>query len=145
MKKILISSLLFAPLFVFAQISGTVTTQKDTSLATTTVSCVQTALEKRENALISGHDSYNTAVKTALTKRLENLKTAWALPERKDRAEKRQSAYKTFKSDMQTANLAMKTARNTAWRTYETDAKACGVKGGTGESPAIVGGANITL
>ena len=29
--------------------------------------------------------------------------------------------------------------------TAETEAKACGVKGGTGEVPSLVGGANITL
>ena len=151
MKKTLITLALLTPMFAFAQTSGTSSTTaprmmpKDQTLSTTTVACVQASLDKRENALIAGHDAYNTSVKAALAKRLEGLKTAWAQPTRLARTEGRQSTYKTFKSEMQTANTAMKTVRNGAWKTFETEAKACGVKGGTGETPSIVGGANITL
>lgn len=146
MKKALIVTSLLAPAFVFAQSTGTSTpVTTGTGLASTTVTCVQTALDKRENAIIGGHDAYNTAVKTALTKRLESLKTAWAQTDRKSRNEKKNEAYKTFKSDVQTANTALRVIRNGAWKTFETEAKACGVKGGTGETPSMVGGANITL
>lgn len=148
MKKTFATLILLTPLLAFAQ-SGTSTSTKpvlkDQTIASTTVACVQTALEKRENALIAAHDSQNTAVKTALTKRMTTLKDAWAQPDRASRVAKRQEAYKVFRTEVQTANTAMKTARNTAWKTYETEAKACGIKGGTGEAPSFISLPNSSL
>ncbi len=128
MKKTLLTVLLIAgPALTFAQTGTTVAST--TSATTTLPSCVSLALEKRENALISGHDTFNTAIKNALTNRLTNLKAAWAQVDKKVRLEKRQLSYKTFRTESQAAHNNMKLVRTNAWKGFDTDMKACGLKG----------------
>lgn len=144
-KKLLslaVTTAIFAPLATFAQ--ATSTTATTTQATSTQVTCMQTALEKRENALISAHDTYAAAVKTALTNRLAGLKASWANLEKKDRVTKREATYKAFRTEIQAANSTLRNAKNTSWKTFQADAKACGVKG-TGENPSIIGTANISL
>lgn len=137
--KIILASLLLAPIATFAQTGGTATTTgtgvNATSSATSTqVICIGNALDKRENALITGHDVYAASIKTALQNRLIGLKAAWASPDRKSRQEKKNATYKAFRNEAQAAHTAMKTVRLNAWKTFDTDMKACGVRG-HGETP----------
>jgi hypothetical protein len=134
-KTILGIALLTAPAFAFAQSSGTATTTQATTTATSTqVICIQNALEKRENALIAGHDAFASAIKTALTNRLTGLKDAWAQTDRSVRQTKRQAAYKAFRTESQSANSTMRSVRVGAWKTFDTEMRACGVRG-HGETP----------
>jgi hypothetical protein len=126
---------------VFAQ---TATTTDPGTATSTQVTCIQNALDKRENALITAHDTYSAAVKAALTNRLTALKVAVAQTDKKIKVDKRQLAYKAFRTEVQTANTALRNSKNTTWKNYQSDAKACGVKA-TGESPSLVSGANISL
>ena len=147
MKKILIALALLTPVFAFANSNETATNTKikeNSNLGTTTLTCVQVALEKRENALINGHDSFNTAIKSALTKRLSGLKDAWSQADRLSRVTKRQAAYKTFKIESQAAHNALRTVRNIAWKNFEAEAKACGING-SGESPSLISIPNSSL
>jgi hypothetical protein len=150
MKKILLTTLLLAPVAAFAQTSTTtststpVVTGTTTPATTTQVICIQNSLDKRENALIAGHDVFNTAIKTALQKRLSGLKEAYAQTDKKTRQEKRQLVWKTFKTDTQAAHTAVKTVRQGAWKTFDTDMKACGVRG-HGEAPHTVAMPAISL
>lgn len=143
MKKILLATLLLAPIAAFAQTSTStatttpVVTGTTTPATTTQVMCIQNALEKRENALITGHDAFNTAIKTALQNRLANLKDAWAQTDKKIKQTKKTAAWKTFRNETQAAHTGMKTARQGAWRTFDADMKACGVRG-HGEAPHTV-------
>ncbi len=144
-KKILslaIAGAIFAPIATFAQETSTIATT--TSATSTQITCMQNSLEKRENALISAHDTYGVAVKTALTNRLAGLKSSWTMIEKKDRVAKREATYKAFRTEMQAANTALRNVKNTAWKTFQADSKACGVKG-TGENPSIISTANISL
>lgn len=143
MKKVLLATLLLAPVMAFAQ-TGTstatttpVVTGTTTPATTTQVICIQNALEKRENALITGHDAFNSAVKTALQNRLTGLKAAYAMTDKKARQEKRNSTHKAFKTESQTAHTAMKTVRQGAWKAFDTDMRACGLRG-HGEAPHTV-------
>jgi predicted outer membrane protein len=142
MKKLLVGSLLLVPYFVNAQ-SATGTTATTTPPRVDS-NCASTAVEKRENALITAHDAFNTAVKTALTNRMTALKDAWSQTDKKVRQEKRQAGYKAFRTEIQAANSAMKTARNSAWKSFDTDMKACGVKG-HGEIPQTINTQALTL
>lgn len=147
MKKTLITLSVFAPALAFAQATTTAatTTAATSTTATNTVTiCMPAAIEKRENALIAAHDAYAAAVKTALTARMTGLKDAWSQTDRKVRIEKRNAAYKAFRTGMQTANNTLRTAKNASWKTFETDARACGVKG-TGESPNYTLSPNVSL
>ena len=142
MKKIFIATLLLVPGLAFAQ-SGEATATT-TAATTTAPTCVNLALEKREASLITGHDAFNTAIKAALTNRLNGLKDAWAQTDKKVRQTKRLAAYKAFKTETQTANAGMKTARLNAWKSFETDMKACGIKG-HGETPQIISAPTTSL
>jgi len=142
MKKTLIALAFCAPSILFAQTTGTTT--PSTTGTSTQVICIQTALEKRENALIAGHDVFNTAVKTALTNRLTSLKEAWAQTDKTARQTKRLASYKAFRTETQTAHNGMRTIRVGAWKTFETDMKACGVRG-HGEVPNTVVSPTYTL
>lgn len=146
MKKTIIAlAIISAPALSFAQTSGTATTTVATTTATTTqAACVGAALDKRENSLITGLDAFNSAVKTAITNRLAGLKDAWSQTDKKIKLEKRIAAYKAFKTETQTANNNMRTARVNAWKTFDTDMKACGVRG-HGEMPQNVPNPSGTL
>lgn len=144
-KKLLtltLASIILVPLSSFAQ--ATTTSATTTSATSTVANCMGNALDKRENALIGAHDVYNTAVKTALTNRLTALKASWNELEKKARIAKREAAYKAFRTEIQTANSTVRLAKNNAWKTFQTDAKSCGIKG-TGESPSYISGGNISL
>jgi len=150
MKKILLATLLLAPIAAFAQ-TGTSTatttpivTGTTTPATTTQVTCIQNALEKRENALITGHDAFNTAIKTALQNRLANLKDAWGQTDKKVKQTKKTAAWKTFKTETQSAHTTMKTTRQTAWRAFDADMRACGVRG-HGEAPHTVSFPSFSL
>lgn len=156
MKKILLATLLLAPIAAFAQTGNViggetstatttpVVTGTTTPATTTQVMCIGNALEKRENALITGHDAFNTAIKNALQKRLTNLKDAWAQTDRKMKQDKKNAAWRTFKTEAQSAHTAMKTVRQSAWRTFDAEMRACGVRG-HGEQPHMVSMPAISL
>jgi hypothetical protein len=133
---------ILAPVATFAQ--ATSTTATSTSATSTQITCMQNAVEKRETSLITAHDTYAAAVKTALTNRMNALKLVWAQVDKQSRMSKREQAYKAFRTEMQTANSVLRTTKNTSWKNFQTDAKACGVKG-TGETPSIISTANISL
>ncbi len=143
MKKILTGLLLAGPVLAFAQTS-TGTTTGVTTATSTQVDCVNASLDKRENALIVGHDAFGASIKVALQKRLASLKDAWSQTDKKVRQTKRLEAWKAYKVDAQTANTSLRITRNSAWKTFDVDMKACGVKG-HGESPSFVSSPNTAL
>jgi hypothetical protein len=114
------------------------------NLSTTTILCVQTALEKRENALIAGHDAFNVSIKAALVKRLAGLKDAWAQQTLALRQDKRQATWKIFKADGQNAHNAMRLVKTNTWKTFDTDMQTCGVKG-HGEYPQNISSQNSSI
>ncbi len=145
LKYTLLSLAFIAPLSTFAQATTTAsTTATSTGATSTQILCMQNALDKRENALITGHDTYNTGVKAALTNRLTGLKASWGLADRKLRIEKRLATYKAFRTEMQAANTVLRNTKNSSWKNFQADAKVCGIKG-TGESPTIISSSNISL
>jgi len=138
---------IFAPLATFAQATSTATTTTvvatSTPATSTQIVCMQKALDKRENSLITAHDAFASSVKTALQNRLAGLKASWEL-DRKARITKREVTYKAFRTEMQTAHTTIRNTKNTAWKTFQSDAKTCGVKA-TGESASMISTANISL
>jgi hypothetical protein len=107
------------------------------------VTCVQTALDKRENSIMTAHDAFNTAIKNALSTRLTSLKASYTEPTQTLRKTKRQQATTAFKTATQAAHTNMRTARVSAWNTFNTDMKACGVK--HDEKPHTVAVPAVTL
>lgn len=120
MKQLLLLSLLFlgviSPLGMRAAVD---------------LSCVQTAVEKRDNAVISAWEQYTPKVKTALEKRRDALKSAWAIEENAARQQALMDAWQAYRSEVQKARHEMRAGRQSAWKTFHTERKACGATAST--------------
>lgn len=135
-----LSSIVLVPLSVSAESTAN-TIQTTPNIQ---ISCVQATIEKREQSLIAAHQAFNTSIVQALTARSENLKSAWAKGDTKERRTAIKLAHSTFKSTQSGAHQAMRTARTNSWNAYESEMRACGVPN-TGESPSQVRSASTSL
>jgi hypothetical protein len=104
-------------------------TNASSSNATSTLNtvCINPVIDKRENALISGHDAMNTSIKAALTARGTSLKAAYALNTQNARKQARNASWDQFRISIQASHTAMKTVRTNAWNIFKVEMKACGV------------------
>jgi hypothetical protein len=89
------------------------------------ITCVKTALTKREDALTSGYTTYSTAITGAYTARKTALLAAWDSADAKTRRAAVRSADQAFKSTVQSSKKAWNESRRGTWKTFETDRKAC--------------------
>jgi hypothetical protein len=94
-------------------------------LDATQLACVKTAITKREDALIAGHDIYALAVKNAYTARKTALLLAWDKTDRTERRTAVRSADKAFKDSVRGARTTWQNTRRATWKTFETERKAC--------------------
>lgn len=110
--------------------------KKNTTKGTLDAACMQTAVEKRDNAIMAGVDAYALSVKTALTTRRDALKAAWALTDATQRSAANKAAWTAFQGTWKKASQSVKASRKAAWAAFKTDAKACGQTGAeaSGES-----------
>lgn len=106
--------------------SGAVATVTSVQTSGPNVACVQSALDKRESALISAIDPFATTIKSALQTRATALKDAWAKPTVKERREARLVAWKNYKTSAKSAHDTLRSAKKSAWATFKTEMKACG-------------------
>ncbi len=90
------------------------------------VACIQSAVDKRDTAIIAAVDAYHDAIKSALQTRLAALKTAWAITSRTDRRTALKNAWSAFTASQKLAAKNLKTAKKNAWTQFSTDRKACG-------------------
>lgn len=97
-------------------------------LDATTLSCVQTAIDSRDNAIIAGLDVYYPTAKTALQTRQAGLKAAWAQTDQKTRKEAVKTVWEMYKDSVKSARTVMKGAQKTAWTKFEADRKTCNPK-----------------
>lgn len=94
--------------------------------------CMQTAVEKKENAEIAATDTLNTSVKAAMAVRRDALKAAWGIEDRKIRDEATRKAWKEFRRTMRSIQKVMKKTMRTVARQFEDDSYNCGVEGEDG-------------
>lgn len=109
----------------------------------TNLACMQTAVEKRDNAVIAAFDAFSASMKSAFTARRDALKTAWGKENRSERRTALRTAWGTFRASRKLARETFRTARHNAWKTFRADAKAChGVhrgEEGANEASEIIG------
>ncbi|TAL20454.1 hypothetical protein EPN90_00995 [Patescibacteria group bacterium] len=98
------------------------------------LACVQSAVEKRDNAIIAAVDTYSTHVKTALTTRRDALKAAWGMADRVERRKAIRAAWDAFRGTWRKEKRALTDARRAAWKQFRADAKACKATGASGVS-----------
>ncbi len=95
------------------------------TLDATQIACIKTAITKREDALIAGHDVYAIAVKNAYTTRKTALLAAWDKTDRLERRAAVKAADKAFSDGVKAARKTWNETRRGAWKTFETERKAC--------------------
>lgn len=143
MKKISITlatlSLIAVPLLASAQLNATTTG----NMPARNVICIQSAIEKRETALIAGHNSFNTSIVSALTVRKDGLKSAYALTEKGATKTAKKAVWSKFKTDGKAAHDSMRSVRKGSWNTFNADMRVCGVT--HDESPKAVLNPAVTL
>ncbi len=89
------------------------------------VTCVQSALEKRENTIISWLTTYQIASLSALQIRKSALLVAWKKPIKSEVKSAVSIAWKIYKSSLKTNKSLFETNKKLAWTTYKTEVKAC--------------------
>jgi len=89
------------------------------------LACMQSVVEKRDNAIIAAFDTFSTSMKTAFTARRDTLKATWGISERAQRRSALKNAWHTFRTARRTAVRTYRTARHNTWRQFRTDRKTC--------------------
>lgn len=87
--------------------------------------CMQSAIDKRDTAIIASVDSYAATVKTALQTRKDALKAAWAIQDKTARNTAIKAAWASYQGTWKKASTAVRAARKAAWSAFKTDAKNC--------------------
>lgn len=100
---------------------------------TVDATCMVTAVEKRENAIIAAFAAFTKAGEAALVARRDSLKTAWVLTA-EERTAGVKTAWETYKEEAKATRAALQAGRKAAWKQFKIDAKACK------QSPAEEGG-----
>ncbi len=100
--------------------------QTSSTTPSTMLSCMQSAVEKRETSIISAVDGFSSSISKIHSTRKTALVDAWKIEDKTTRNEARKSAWTTYRTDAKSAHTTMKTARQTAWNTFKADRIACG-------------------
>ena len=124
---IILAALVALP--AFAETTGTTTplTKHENPKPVADYSCVQTAVDVREGAIISAFTSFTTAESAALTVRKSALHDAWGMTVAKDRNAALNKAWSDFRTANRTAFKTLRTANKDAWSAFKTSSKACHV------------------
>ena len=91
------------------------------------MTCMQTAVMVREDAVIAAWGTFSTSITTALTARKTALNTAWASTTSTSTEgtlkTQRLSAWAKWKKASHDAHVALKKARKAAWNTFRSTTK----------------------
>jgi len=89
------------------------------------IACMKTAVEKRENALLSAYDTYAGKIKTARETRKTDLLAAWSIQDPKERHAAIKAAWEKYHQSVLTARTEWNQSRKTIWIQFYQDAKNC--------------------
>ena len=118
-RKYAVGAGAFATLFAgmaFAEESG-----QSAALAASAVSCIQNAIDSRDNAVIAGIDAQSASVKSAIQTRTASLKAAWAQADKKARRDALKAAWDANRKAIKASRESFKTARKAAWDKFNAD------------------------
>lgn len=136
MKTILTRTCIAVSLFatalpVFAQITSPTPIPSSTSapshspMPKVNTACMQTAVGKRDGAIISALDAYYNAAKSALTARQTALQGAWGITDKKAHTEVMRKAWSDYRASIKATRKTFQSARASAWKQFGTDTKGC--------------------
>ncbi len=89
------------------------------------IACMKTAVEKRENALLSAYDTYSGKLRTARETRKTDLLAAWSIQDPKERHAAIKAAWEKYRQSVKTARTEWNQSRKTIWTQFAQDAKNC--------------------
>ncbi len=118
-KNIIVTTLIVSLLALFGSILPTSAEAKEGVRAKVDATCMQTAVDTREDAIMNAFLAFNTDVTTALTARKTALHDAWGL-ETSTRNTAIKAAWATWKSAHKEAFSDLKSARKAAWASFKT-------------------------
>ena len=158
-KKITLAAslLVMSTSFLFAEQIGSrdVSVMKDKNMTSSTtmpamkdkkvidLACAVSSIDKRESTLITAHGKYNDTIIAMLSARKDALKTAWGNADKSKRQTASKEAWSASRVSTQKAHTDLRTARKSAWDSFNVDMKACGVS--HAESPISVGNPSTSL
>ncbi|MFH0755041.1 MAG: peptidoglycan-binding domain-containing protein [bacterium] len=93
--------------------------------STTTIACVKTAIEKRENALLSAYDIFAGKLRTSRETRKTDLLIAWSIQDSNARNIAVKTAWDKNKKSVKIATIEWNQIRKTIWAQFAQDAKVC--------------------
>lgn len=102
--------------------SPEITAKKSTTIDT---ACVQSAIDKRDNAIITAFDVFHTTVVSALQTRRDALKAAWGMADKAQRNAASKAAWSAYSTSLRAARKALVQSRHAAWNQFRTDRKTC--------------------
>ncbi len=98
------------------------------------ITCMGNAVNTREQALITAMTAYTASLNSAYSARATALRAAYAITTGlADVKSARKTAWNTFNSSKKAARITWRDARNAAWALYRTTAIACKAPSGTGD------------
>lgn len=90
--------------------------------------CIANAVEKRDNAILAGMDSYASTIRNLVVVRGRDLKNAWLqFSDRTARKAEIARVWNKYRTDIKYMSRQSNTLRTNAWKQYTIDRKACGV------------------
>lgn len=89
------------------------------------IACMKTAVEKRENALLSAYDTYAGKLKTAHETRKTDLLAGWSIQDPKERQAAIKAAWEKYRQSIKTATIEWNQSRKSIWAQNAQDAKNC--------------------
>lgn len=89
------------------------------------VSCIKTAVGKRETAVITATTTYQNGTLAALITRKNALLAAWSKSTKEEIKTAISDTRKAYKTTMTNLKTVLTTARKWAWDTYKTDVQTC--------------------
>jgi len=99
-----------------------------TAFAALDTSCMVTAVDKREDAIISAWDTYAANYKAALETRQTALLAAWTDTNKATRRAAVRNAWRNFRKSRRATWRTRRSAILSAWRQFKTDRIACGAQ-----------------
>ncbi len=124
MKKLLAYSAL--GLMVLGIATPTLAQTSSTTTPSSMLTCMQSAVEKRETSIISAVDGFNSSMSKIHSVRKTALVDAWKIEDKVARNEARKTAWTSYRTDAKSAHATMKASRQSAWMTFKNDRILCG-------------------
>ena len=107
--------------------------QAPATLDAVQLSCMQSAVGKREGAIGAAFDAFAASVKAAFEARKGALNTAWGNADKEARREAIRAAWKNFRDAKKTARRTFDQSRRGTWKQFKEDRRTCNVSDEGGE------------